>query len=78
MNYDLGWENKHKGNESFKHNALQWYSVQIFLDFFSQISYYTRMLVNLLGQTQSLLAKEKPVFYVNTLIYRSHLQNVNC
>lgn len=36
------------------------------------------MLVNLLVQTQSLLAKEKPVFYVNTLIYRSHLQNVNC
>lgn len=36
------------------------------------------MLLNLLVQTQSLLAKEKPIFYVNTLIYRKYLQNVNC
>lgn len=78
MNYDLGWEKKYKGNESFKYNVLQWHSVQIFLDFFSQISYYTGMLVYLLVQTPSVLAKEKTVFYVNTLSYRTYLQNVNC
>lgn len=75
------WAGKKKIKEMNHLNTMYYNDIlfSIFKGFFfPQVSYYTGMLVYLLVQTQSLTAKEKPIFYASTLIYRTYLQNVNC